>query len=511
MKFIPIKSMRRITDDYLKKKYPIFYEELYKIKMINISLSERVWLYKNELYIIPTCPNCGKDLIFKNLTVGYKKYCSKSCAATHSHKDIIIKEKRIKNMVNCNYDKVTRFIMTEKSNKTKSLFLDDRKKEIINKRKNTVQLKYGVDIISQNEEIKNKIIEKIIKTKENNKDNIFNNRIKKMGYSLITCDNNNLEIFCDECKHIFKIHRSLFNQRNRLNITVCTVCNTIDNHISDFQGRVKYFISSICDYEIIDNYTTEKYEIDIYIPELNLGFECNGLWWHSEKYKEKEYHINKLNYFTANKIEIMNIWEDDWKVKKEIVKSMILNKLVCVDNEIYSGGYEIKKIIDNKLVRNFLDTNHLHGFVKSKIKIGLYYNNELVSIMLFNNIISNDEEYEMLRFCSKLNNDIIGCESKLFKYFIDNYNATKIISYSDRCYNQDKLYKNLGFDVVGETDADFYYFHKDNGIRLNKNILRKNILVSQGYDKNKTVHEIMRDRNYYRIYDCGNLKLIYIK
>lgn len=35
---------------------------------------------------------------------------------------------------------------------------------------------------------------------------------------------------------------------------------------------------------------------------------------------------------------------------------------------------------------------------------------------------------------------------------------------------------------------------------------RKSELIKQGFDKNKTEKQIMIDRNYFRIYDCGTLK-----
>jgi hypothetical protein len=60
-------------------------------------------------------------------------------------------------------------------------------------------------------------------------------------------------------------------------------------------------------------------EIDI-LPELKLGFEFNGLYWHSNKFKEKNYHLNKTDWF--KKIYASYIWEDDW-ILREIVESQI--------------------------------------------------------------------------------------------------------------------------------------------------------------------------------------------
>lgn len=139
-----------------------------------------------------------------------------------------------------------------------------------------------------------------------------------MGYELINCNIDNLTLKYT-CGHQFEIHRSLFNQRNRFGITVCTIC-----------------ISSIYHDEVLLNKKIGKYEIDIFLPKLNIGIECNGLWWHSELYREKNYHIDKMEYFKKLNITIINIWEDWWKYKNEIIKSIIQNILKLSSNKIYT-------------------------------------------------------------------------------------------------------------------------------------------------------------------------------
>ena len=201
---------------------------------------------------------------------------------------------------------------------------------------------------------------------------------------------------------------------------------------------------------------------------------------------------------------------------QDIVKSMILNKLDKTYNKIYARKCEIKEIKNNKLIKEFLEANHIQGFVGSAIKIGLFYNSELVSLMTFGSRrivmgkkLTNNDEYELLRFCNKLNTNVIGGASKLFKYFINNYKPIEITTYADRSISQGKLYETLGFNFIGKTNPNYYYII--DGIRHHRFNYRKDLLVKQGYNINKTEHEIMIDRKIYRIYDSGNLKFIYKK
>jgi hypothetical protein len=113
----------------------------------------------------------------------------------------------------------------------------------------------------------------------------------------------------------------------------------------------------------------------------------------------------------------------------------------------------------------------------------------------------------MLRFCNKLNTNVIGGASKLFNYFINNYKYNTIISYADRSYSNGNLYKQLGFELDHITEPNYYYVI--DGIRHYRYNFRKDILIKEGYDSNKTEHEIMLERKIYRIYNSGNYKFKY--
>jgi hypothetical protein len=266
--------------------------------------------------------------------------------------------------------------------------------------------------------------------------------------------------------------------------------------------------------EVITNTKSVIYplELDIYLPELKLSFEFNGLYWHSEEYKEKNYHLNKKIECLKKDIQLFHIWEDDWDNKKSILKSMVLNKL-GKSNKIFARKCKIKVLEDNKLVREFLDNNHIQGFVGSKVKLGLYHNNELVSLMTFGslrkNMNSKSKEglYELLRFCNKLDVMVIGGASRLFKFFIENYKPVEVISYSDYSRSVGNLYTKLGFSFDKLSDIGYYwFFDSKREYRFN---FRKDILVKEGYDSNKTEVVIMHERGYRRIFDCGMQKWIY--
>ena len=257
-----------------------------------------------------------------------------------------------------------------------------------------------------------------------------------------------------------------------------------------------------------------KREIDIFIPSKKLAIEYNGLYWHSENFIENTYHLDKTEDCLKQDIKLIHIFEDEWIYKKEVVKSRLLNLIGFSENKIYARNCEIKEV-NSKEASEFLDENHIQGKVGAKIRIGLYCNNELVSIMTFGELrksLGNNKKegsFELLRFCNKLNTNVVGGASKLLKHFENNLEYEEIISYADRRWSNGDLYEKLDFNFISKTRPNYFYVRLDK--REPRFKYRKDILVKEGYDKTKTEKEIMKERGYNRIYDCGSLKFIKTK
>ena len=301
-----------------------------------------------------------------------------------------------------------------------------------------------------------------------------------------------------------------FSQRanDHLNGHGCPICG---NNMSIAEKEIEEYVNSLgLNTESKKRgVLSDNKEIDILIPNNNIGIEYNGLKWHSDEFKNKDYHLDKTKECESKGIRLIHIFEDEWVNKQGIIKSMLSNILGKTENRIYGRKCEVKEI-DKEIKKRFLEGNHIQGNVSSEINIGLYYNNDLVSIMCFGkprlNLgrkTHNENEYELLRFCNKLNTSVIGGASKLFKYFIKNYNPSTIISYCDRRWSVGNMYEVLGFEFSHYSEPNYYYVIGNN--RKNRFKYRKSELVKEGYDSNKTEREIMEERGIHRIYDCGTI------
>lgn len=516
------KSGHKTRETWFSKNYPEVYLQIndYINKLgIDMIFKEKIYFFYNNLTERPKCVTCKKELKFRNrFDNPYGEFCSLSCINNNKdemknrqtktfiekygvnfytqHPEFIIKQKKTKKEKygDSNYNNVNKMMSTKKKKYGDEHFNNIEKQKITN------VFRYGVENYSKSGHYINKV-------NEDYKKSYPNLNIVEVEKSFVT-------IKCDKCDSIYQINKQLVYERNKRGYDVCTECNPIgQNNRSGLENELEDFIKTLSlQYETSNRKVLNKEELDFYFPSKNVAIELNGVYWHNELFVNSNYHLNKTIKSNNNGVELIHIFEDEWLYKKEIVKSIIKNRFNLNKNIIYARQCEIREInsIESK---KFLEDNHIQGNVNSKIRIGLFYKNTLVSLMTFSKgrIImgGKQDEWELNRFCNLINHTVIGSADRLFKYFLKNYESKKIISYSDIRIFNGGMYGKLGFNNVSQSKPNYWYVI--NGIRQHRFNYTKSKLVREGYDKNKTEKEIMFERKIYRIYDCGNIRWEYIK
>lgn len=274
-------------------------------------------------------------------------------------------------------------------------------------------------------------------------------------------------------------------------------------------------IMSFYDGEMKFNKYVGGYECDIVLPEKKIAIDYNGLYWHSELYRPKSYHISKKRKVEEYGYSLIYIWEDDWRdsVKHDIILSRIKSRL-GLNDKVYARQCEVKKLTTQAEISEcveFLDTNHLQGHARAKHYYGLFYEGELVELVSIGKsrklISGSRDEYELIRMCSKNGVTVVGGFTRLMKYAMSDLKLDKLISYIDLDWSglMNNSYTKTGFSEVSVT-APNYWWVKDSG-RENRMKYTKASLVKRGEDPSKTESEIMRDKGYYKVFGTGNMKV----
>jgi len=438
---------------------------------------EILLLISNGYTISPKCIVCGntaKIQVYSGKSNFSVDYCSLECSHKSNKRKIKISE-------------------------TKKNYTKERLDEIEEKRKRTNLEKYGVEYQSKRQEVKEIISEKLSKhqigAKRNNlldRDWLNEEYNVKKRTALDIADE--VEVYygtvIEYCKkHGFKIRRSSNNSlpQKKIYEFICSI----------YDGEVLYN-----DWDILGNL-----ELDIYIPELKIAIEHNGLPSHSanpDTKKNKTRHLEKTKRCEELGINLLHIRGDQWINKKNIVKSMIQNKLGLTNNKIYARKCEIKTL-SIKEARDFFNETHIQGYCGSSIKLGLFYNGELVSAILCSKPRYNRQYvWELIRFSNKLNTSVIGGFSKLLKHFRKNHQG-RMISYCDRSRSQGNVYRKNGFSLILESESGYYW--TDNHTVYHRTNFQKHKLENKlkSFDPLLTEKINMFNNGYRIIYDCGEL------
>ena len=270
-----------------------------------------------------------------------------------------------------------------------------------------------------------------------------------------------------------------------------------NNFEESIRNYVKSLYINVSDKEVTikDNNSNKQYGIDIYIPYFKLGIEANGSYWHSELYKSPNYHQEKSLIAKEQGIQLIHIFSYEWQDsnKQNILKSLIKLKLGIFDKKIPARKCIIKEISIN-IYRDFCEKNHLQGKADARIKLGLFYQEELIQIMSFSCPRFTDKyEYEIIRECSKQGYIILGGKEKLWSYFVKNYNPKDCISYCDFSKFTGNSYLKLGFKKERLNKPGFWWLDRSN-----------DVVFLRSPEKNQEMKE-----KYIKIYDAGQLVFVW--
>lgn len=244
-------------------------------------------------------------------------------------------------------------------------------------------------------------------------------------------------------------------------------------------------------------------EIDVFISSKRIGFEFNGLYWHSDALgKDEYYHIGKTEVAKEKNIELIHIFEHQWKFKEDLVKDYILKYLNLQSSEIDLSLCNIQEVSKEDSL-TFHTDNNLYDSQTSDINLGLHFMNECVALMSINKFESH---YEITTLSMKkgfYNKDVY---KYLLNHFETNYPKKDIHYKSDIALPIKNILEYLGFSFYKREFPKGYYFNPSNLDILNGEQIND---ILQNSPIKEDEYQAITEEGYLRYWDCG--KDTYIK
>ena len=393
----------------------------------------------------------------KIINTNLKRYNAKSPL---QNKEVL--NKMIKNNIE-KYGVPSTLMLDEVREKTKKTNLERyntevpiRNEIIKNKIRKTNMKKYGVDNPTKNKEI----MEKVIKTNLEKYEVPYYCMVKECRDNTTAISNVNLGFKKLLDKHNIP-HELEFPLNNR----------SYDFHILDTNILV----------------------------EINPTPYHNSTWHPYNKIKSKNYHQQKSQIARENGYQCIHIW--DWDDQNKIINILKPKEI------LYARKLQIKEITKQE-ANEFLDKYHLQNHSNgNKINIALVQDDNIIELITFGKPRYNKNyEYELLRLCTNKDYKVVGGTEKLFKYFIETYNPTSIISYCDNSKFSGDVYKRLGFNLLKESKPSKHWYNIKTKVHITDNLLRQrgfDQLLNTNYGKGTSNEQLMLEHDFVEIYDCG--------
>ena len=250
-------------------------------------------------------------------------------------------------------------------------------------------------------------------------------------------------------------------------------------------------------------------EIDVYVPSRNTGFEFDGLYWHSELYRDKRYHLGKTEEAEAAGVRLVHVFEDEWTLQGELVREKVSALLGAAARPVSARACVVERLPRGD-ADDFLRHNHIQGpALSASVHLGLADSNGLVAVCTFGRIGRHDGAWYLERYATRSGCRVRGGCSRLLAAFVRDYKPEVVRTFADRRWSVGGMYERTGFTLVGKARPAYWYVRpSDNPIRRihRFNLRRANLLAELGRaDGGETESELAAMCGYVRIWDCGQL------
>ena len=441
----------------------------------NGSIREKLFWLQHDLIDYPKCLTCEKSLSSKNFQTNikggkYNLHCSVKCAKRDPH---LLEKYRLEN--DSKYD-VDYFV------------------NVIFERQKTDQFIRGQIQLN----IDNGSTASTIAMCQSRRNVECRNIELAMNPNRDTLDNLKLEWHHHSCGK--KYSSPIVNG----NIKICPHCN---DGSSVLELSLRSMVASLINETILFNSScilTNNQVLQIYIPSRKIAFEIIGTYWHSTSMHNRISRIQKLEECNNRGITLIFIREQDLIYKSEIVESYIKRFLNLTVNAQSTTDI---RIVDSLTAKQFTCENNIDGFAGGRIHIGMFSDDEMISLLSVGLRRFKRNGFEIYRYTMKKNLSVEG--KALLDYFFLKFNPSEVVAFQDKGMDLD-VFSKMGMIEVGITKPSYVWVSIRTSEFLSRFRTQKKKLAPllSSFDASLSEAENMCRAGWLKVWNCGSRKFI---
>lgn len=261
-------------------------------------------------------------------------------------------------------------------------------------------------------------------------------------------------------------------------------------------------------------------ELDLYLPDYKFAIEFNGVYWHSEQFKDADYHQSKQQACARAGITLYQVWEDDWSTRRDVVMRGIAHRL-GITSQLPKAlpclpAYYCERVgarstrvvtLDYAVASSFLEEHHIQGGAIGTHYLGLVDRDDLLRAVLVLKKTGKRGELSIERYATA--GIVSGGFTKLLKHAEQAHQPERWVTFADIAISDGGLYESTGFTVDETLKPDYSYavggrrVHKFN-YRLKRFRTDPTLLHRDGM----TERELAVLNGLMRVWDSGKVRYV---
>lgn len=288
---------------------------------------------------------------------------------------------------------------------------------------------------------------------------------------------------------------------------------------SEAEDEIARFVESLVgtgmvvrnDRTVLESDSGPNRELDIYVPSLRFAIEYNGVHWHTERLRGRDYHYWKYRTCESKGIRLLQVWSDDWTAHPDIIRDHI--RVLCHDVSLERVNARSCTVAPVGVadMRAFMDANHIQGDAGGGSRLGLF---DGAGRMVAGMVCMTDSKgvMDVRRYSTLLGTLVRGGFSRLLKHAIQAAPATRrVVTFSDNMVSDGGLYSRLGFHAERMLKPDYSYIDPVENVRhhkFNYRIARFRRDPDLEYHDGMSERELAALNGLERVYDAGKTRWV---